>query len=523
MDMHRTNAAGGRTRRAIVLAAVSGLVAGLGGCGAESDSWLFDPSVVGRWERTPTAVPILGRIASIEGPQDEWIVDSEVQPGDLMPEPSEYRIGPGDKLTVVLYDIPEEGRQFAYERFVDTRGYIDLPQLGSINVGGQTATGATEVIKAAMKDLVNQPLANVEITQQSQARFSVVGGVQNPGPYFIPRADYRLLDALAAAGGFSEASESIYIIRQAPLVDAASGKPKAAPSPESQKPVTPPTGEGLIEIINQLSNPAAQPKEPPPSPPPGEPKPGGSPGVFRSAQPAQAGTQPATPPIDLIDPSNPVAAKAVEPKPETPAAQATDTTWVYLNGKWMRVKSPTAAPGQPETLPGQPTGEMVMTQRIIRIPMSRLVAGDARVNPVVRPGDVIRVPPPPPGTIFIGGQVNRVGTYQMTEKLTLSNAIIAAGGLSGIAIPERVDLTRMVGRDRLATVRLNLKAIYERTQPDVYLKAYDQINVGTNFWATPWAVIRNGFRFTYGFGFLCDRNFGNDIFGPPPESNGFNF
>jgi polysaccharide export outer membrane protein len=29
-------------------------------------------------------------------------------------------------------------------------------------------------------------------------------------------------------------------------------------------------------------------------------------------------------------------------------------------------------------------------------------------------------------------------------------------------------------------------------------------------------VFRNGFRVTYGFGFLLDRNFGNDVFGAPP-------
>ncbi len=44
------------------------------------------------------------------------------------------------------------------------------------------------------------------------------------------------------------------------------------------------------------------------------------------------------------------------------------------------------------------------------------------------------------------------------------------------------------------------------------------MNVGTNFWAYPLAVIRNGFRASYGFGFLIDRNFGNDIFGAPPTN-----
>jgi hypothetical protein len=61
-----------------------------------------------------------------------------------------------------------------------------------------------------------------------------------------------------------------------------------------------------------------------------------------------------------------------------------------------------------------------------------------------------------------------------------------------------------------------MRAIREGTNPDIALKANDVINVGTNFWALPMAIIRNGFRFTYGFGFLADRNFGNDIFGAPP-------
>jgi hypothetical protein len=60
------------------------------------------------------------------------------------------------------------------------------------------------------------------------------------------------------------------------------------------------------------------------------------------------------------------------------------------------------------------------------------------------------------------------------------------------------------------------KAIADRTQPDIVLKPNDRVNVGTNFWALPLAVIRNGFRASYGFGFVFDRNIGNDLLGPPP-------
>jgi protein involved in polysaccharide export with SLBB domain len=179
---------------------------------------------------------------------------------------------------------------------------------------------------------------------------------------------------------------------------------------------------------------------------------------------------------------------------------------------------------QPERLPGQPgAGDMAMTQRVIRVPTNKIAMGDARYNIIVRPGDVIRVPPPPSGTIYINGQVARVGAYQMAEGLTLTRAITSAGGLSSIAVPERVDIVRMVGPERQGFVRVNLRAIEEGTHPDVFLRGNDRVNVGTNFWATPLAVIRNGFRASYGFGFIADRNFGSDIFGVPPESRARGF
>jgi hypothetical protein len=106
----------------------------------------------------------------------------------------------------------------------------------------------------------------------------------------------------------------------------------------------------------------------------------------------------------------------------------------------------------------------------------------------------------------------------MSQGLTLTRALVAAGGLGQTAVPEKIDLVRMVGNDRQAIIRLDGRAMYEGTNPDLYLKANDMINVGTNFWATPMAIIRNGFRMSYGFGFIADRNFGNDIFGAPPTN-----
>jgi hypothetical protein len=157
--------------------------------------------------------------------------------------------------------------------------------------------------------------------------------------------------------------------------------------------------------------------------------------------------------------------------------------------------------------------------RLLKISYQDLVAGQSRLNVFVRPDDFINVVPPPTGVVYIDGEISRPGPYDLpaTGQLTLSRLVAAAGGLGPLAIPERVDLVRRVG-DREATIRVNLAAIRERSEPDIVLKSDDHVIIGTNFFAQPLAVIRNGFRMTYGFGFLIDRNWGTDIFGPPPEA-----
>jgi polysaccharide export outer membrane protein len=462
--------------------AVALFVAMLVGCGTDS---YFDPSVVGRWERTPTVVPILEHIAAIEGDAGPYVEYSEVSAQDLIPEITEYKVGPGDTLDIVVYDIPQQNASTQYIRMVDERGMIEIPQLGPLYVAGHTSDGVREVISEAMKSLVSDPLASVVVSSRSQQTFYAMGAVSAPGPYFIPKPDYRLLEALTAAGGFSESAGDIYVIRQVPLSSAVEGVP-SAPEAAPEEPT-----ENLIDLIDELSEPG-----------------GGSPGMVRAGQPDQP-----EPAIDLIED------QPAEIATQPPAGPEAGSTWMFLNGQWMLVKRAGGTAGVPgaAAMPGQ-GAEQLVTQRVIRIPIEPLVAGDARYNMVIRAGDMVRVPPAPTGNIFMAGEIGRPGVFQMAKDLTLMRVIDAAGGLSSLAIPERVDLTRMIGRNHQATIQLNLRAINEQTQPDIFLKANDRINVGTHWWAYPLAVFRGGLRANYGFGFLLDRNFGNDIFGAPPSN-----
>ncbi len=494
----------GRGRGAAIRAAAGLAVVsvGLGGC---ADSFM-DPSVTGRWEATPAVMPILDRIASIEDDAGEMVETTDPVAADLMPLPQAYRIGPGDQLEITVYDLIETGQPERYDAVVDPRGAIELPQLGRLTVTGLTTEEATEVIRNAMKRLVAEPLASVVARGQRQQTYNIIGDVQSPGPYFIPRADYRLLEAITAGGRFDENVQEIYVIRQVPLTDDVTGRQPTTTTPAQPGPQD---GSNLIDVIDQIAppssptppqDPAAQPAQPD-APPPAVPLPSEQPTAPRAEQPA--------PLVDL--PENQPAAAPQAPQP-LPAPEG-EGSWIFVNGKWVQSSRTARSPSTPAA-----EGENLITQRVIRIPMRDLIQGRQSVNIIIRPGDVIRVPAPPMGLFYVGGQVARPGVYQLpaTGGVTLMRAITGAGGFGNLAIPERTELTRIVAHNREATILLDGKAIGQKTQPDVWLKPNDVINVGTNWWALPVAVIRNGFRASYGFGFVLDRNISNDLFGPPP-------
>lgn len=500
------------SRRGTVIArrAVAGLcalaAAALPGCHWDS---YFDPSVMGRWEETPTVVPILEQLAPIESDGGALVEYTEVSMEDLQVQTESYSISPGDQIRLEVWDVVVQGQPELYERTVDQNGYIEVPQLGRVFVTGISEEEANDLLKRRFGQFVADPLVSVVVVGRRAQSFHLQGAIAGPGRYQIPASDYRLLEALIAGGGVDpNIIDYVHVIRQVSLSDDISpNQPEWPSNPDdpTQTPLTEPAqGEDLIDIIDDLTG-------------EGDGAPavlGGETGGFALVQPDD---QP-EPFVDLIEEESTPAVPRIANRP---ARAAGGGRWMFLNGEWVRGYPRDDAPSAPSTGRTTPSDEApLVTQRVVRVPVKPLLAGDARYNMVIRPGDVISVPSPEQGNVYLGGQFARPGVYQIPAvgRLTLSRAVTAAGGLSGIAIPERVDLTRMVGPDRQATIMLDLRAIQEGTQPDVFLKPDDHVNIGTNFWALPLAVMRNGFRASYGFGFLLDRNFGNDVFGAPPSN-----
>lgn len=503
--------------RAGTLAGLGFLMLGsafLGGCAWDS---YMDPSIVGRWERTPTSVPILDHIGAIEDPNAEWVDVSEITPDDLVPETDIYRIGPGDFLDLTIWDLITRGQPELLPRQVDQNGYVQIPQLGRIFVSELTETEVRDAIGLKMSALVADPLISVVVQQRRQQIFHLSGNVSAAGPYSILNADFRIYEALIAAGGFPEFTKDIFVIRQVPLDDNTSNVSPENPNDPTifeDDPIDSPDGESLLDIIDDLSSPGMMSGS----------RAGNGTGLVPNRIAYQSQPSNEEPLIDLIDSgeNSNTSDQSSQAEESTPSAPR----WRFRDGQWIREAIPTASrrliSGDGGQLsPVDSRGEL-FTQRVIRVPVQPLVSGDARYNIVIRPGDIIRVPPSASGFYYIRGEINRPGVFNLPAigKLTLLRAIAAAGDLGPTAVPERVDLTRMVGTDEQATIMLNLRAIAEGTQPDIYIKPDDMINIGTQFWATPLAVIRGGFRTNYGFGFLLDRNFGNDVFGAPPSNIG---
>lgn len=118
----------------------------------------------------------------------------------------EYRIGPGDVVTIQLRGHPEilgeaqNGPQGGFT--VLESPTLFLPYIGEIRVHGRTAEELREDLRAAFAEYVRSPDPVVIVREFKNNQFAVLGNVPNPGKYPLERGDV-LQDAIFKAGGIS--------------------------------------------------------------------------------------------------------------------------------------------------------------------------------------------------------------------------------------------------------------------------------------------------------------------------------
>lgn len=142
---------------------------------------------------------------------------SQVEVTDLetLPRPESagvYRIGQQEVL-----DITVVGSELLSSKFItDENGRIDFPLVGSVNLFGQSPTGASRIIADSLRgQYVLNPQVIVIPEELDDVTFSVGGQVDKPGDYPVDES-MTLMRAVNVAGGQGEFAklDEVLVFRQ---------------------------------------------------------------------------------------------------------------------------------------------------------------------------------------------------------------------------------------------------------------------------------------------------------------------
>jgi protein involved in polysaccharide export with SLBB domain len=491
---------------------------------------------MGRWsdDKEPQHQPILDEIFEGESTTEPANAEDPIA-DDFRVVVEDYRIGPGDGISVSVPDLLVLGMVYQQVARVSNTGFVTLPSIGRLRVAGLTDRQLENKIATTLKNVqvLEAPQVVVQVIDRRQQTFSMMGAVSRPGTYTLLRSNFTLLDALGlggSVGGFG--IEQMYVIR-------ASERDKEYLVPETEEKeqwfARPRSGAGAFRPGELPTTPDIPgPAVPAPAPAPGPAVPGGA-AVPPPGRPALGGTlpgQPVAPPltsgpaglVPYDQPATPgTGAKApakLEPRPPSPGVHGGKVSWRWdtARGEYVRVGSP--APGvHLQVAATRPVDELTDAEieavagkrRVVRIDLKLLMHGDPKQNIVLRSNDIVYVPQVEVGEYTLAGRVARPGSYPLTgRKLTLKEVIGGGGGVAQLADITRVDIVRRLGPNDEVTVMVNLAEIWEAKAPNFYIKPHDIINVGEDWYNRPLAIFLNAFRMTYGFGFVYDKNYSDE-------------
>jgi len=469
------------------------------GCNSIRNSWL-DPTALGGFKET--AMLEIRTSLTLEDTPPGIPGAGHPTPVDLVVNAVEYPISAGDTLAIEIYELRQRLVPFQTHAVVSTTGYVNLPVVGRIAAAGVTVP---QFEAALAEELRRQSvLVNPEVTVNplvlQEGTYSIFGvGVSasndaplRAGTFPIRRPDLRILEAINLVGGLNEFVTEVYVFRNDEPVTA---DPAVTPQP---------TDDGGAGDAGASSGAGA----------PVEPTDDGE--VMSSIASGEE---------DLIDavvtgdddvPTEDESvteqvAESLEPAPTDP--------FIYVDGEFVQNPAyersaaevaSSAAPSSYDTaMPAvnwaRVAGET--SYRVIQIPADLLRGGAPDMNIVVRAGDVIRIVSGEIGVYYVMGQVNRVGTFAFNaEPITLKAAIAAAGGLSGLAWPDRCTVYRRIGQ-REQMIQVNLDRIFAGKDADFFIRRGDIVNVGTHpfapflqrirAWTLPNPINNVGYSFTY--------------------------
>ena len=129
----------------------------------------------------------------------------------------EYIMTPGDQLQIYVLghqDISSTRANSDSSYTVRPDGKLNFPLVGEIDVNGLTVFEFTNLLTKELSEYIINPKITVNVAKLGTTRVFVLGEVKNQGMHELTKS-HRVLDALGAAGGFTEksAKKSIFLVR----------------------------------------------------------------------------------------------------------------------------------------------------------------------------------------------------------------------------------------------------------------------------------------------------------------------
>jgi polysaccharide export outer membrane protein len=118
-----------------------------------------------------------------------------------------YVVRPSDTLELRFPLTPD----FNQTVTVQPDGYITLRSAGDLHAAGETLPELTESIKKAYSSILHDPVISVDPKDFDKPYFVVGGQVGHPGKFDL-RGDVTLTEAVAMAGGFTDAAKHSQVL-----------------------------------------------------------------------------------------------------------------------------------------------------------------------------------------------------------------------------------------------------------------------------------------------------------------------